>query len=154
MRLPLAALTALAALCCATSPLVAQQQPQIVGDLAPLSPRTLTPEELRQLIPGAKMSRVSQRGNTNRWTNEPDGSFVISTDNRNTSGVSVMAQRSNTAPGKWHISDDGRYCVLIEWKSVDTEEWCRYLIQTTDGYYAAKSDKTSTEKVYKLEINK
>ncbi|MEO6320839.1 MAG: hypothetical protein ABIR56_09165 [Polaromonas sp.] len=74
-------------------------------------------------------------------------SFVVSSDNRATSG------RNSTAPGKWHLSDDGRYCIVIEWKTVETEEWCRLVIKTADGYYTAKSDKTGAEKVYKLDIS-
>ena len=44
--------------------------------------------------------------------------------------------------------------LLIEWKGVPTEEWCRYILQTSDGYYAARSDSVGTERVYKLEIKK
>ncbi|RZL89204.1 MAG: hypothetical protein EOP82_20480 [Variovorax sp.] len=77
----------------------------------------------------------------------------MSSDNRGASAVGASG-RATTAPGKWHISDDGRYCVLIEWKGVPTEEWCRYILQTTDGYYAVRSDSVGTERVYKLEIKK
>jgi hypothetical protein len=59
-----------------------------------------------------------------------------------------------TARGKWHISEDGRYCVLIEWKVNPTEEWCRYIVKAGAEYYATRSDKTGTEKVYKLSISK
>ena len=146
-------LAVLAAAVLVASP-VRAQQPELLGDLAPLSPKKLSRDDLQQLLPGAEMSRISQRGNTNRWTNDADGTFVISNDKKNASGVSLMAQRGATRPGKWHISDDGRYGVLIEWKNVDTEEWCRYIFQTTGGYYATKSDAMPTEKVYKLEIKK
>jgi len=43
---------------------------------------------------------------------------------------------------------------LIEWKKNPTEERCRYLLKAGDDYYATKSDKIGTEKVYKLEISK
>jgi hypothetical protein len=29
--------------------------------------------------------------------------------------------------------------VLIEWKGVPTEEWCRYILQTADSQYAVRS---------------
>ena len=44
--------------------------------------------------------------------------------------------------------------MLIEWKGVPTEEWCRYILRTTDGHYAVRSESVGTERVYKLEIKK
>ncbi|MEO5658792.1 MAG: DUF995 domain-containing protein [Polaromonas sp.] len=122
------------------------QPAQVVRDLESRQPITLSKDELQQLLPGATMRRMSAKGNTQSWSNDASGSFVVSSDNRATSG------RNSTAQGKWHLSDDGRYCIMIEWKSVDTEEWCRFVIKTTDGYYATKSDKIGTEKVFKLDI--
>lgn len=123
------------------------QAPAVLRDLDAAGRVTLSKEELGQLLPGATMSRVSAKGNTHFWKNDSDGTFVISSDNRD------RGKGSSTARGKWNISDDGRYCVLIEWKTVETEEWCRYIIRTGSDYYGAKSDKTGTEKVYKLEIS-
>ncbi len=124
------------------------QAPTLVRDLDAAGRVTLSKEELGQLLPGATMSRVNAKGNSHHWKNDADGSFVISTDNLD------RGKRATTARGKWNISDDGRYCVLIEWKTVETEEWCRYIIRAGSDYYGAKSDKTGTEKVYKLEISK
>ncbi len=107
----------------------------------------LSKEELQQLLPGAGMARMTTRGNLHLWKNESGGSFVVSSDNRATS------QPQSTAQGKWHISDDGRYCVLMEWRS-GPEEWCRYLVKAGKTYYSVKSDKVMTEKVFKLEISK
>ena len=123
------------------------QQAQVLRDLASMQPSTLSKDELQQLLPGAGIRRVSAKGNTQSWSNDAGGSFVVSSDNRASNG------RNSTAPGKWHLSDDGRYCIVIEWKTVETEEWCRLVIKTTDGYYTAKSDKTGAEKVYKLDIS-
>ncbi len=109
---------------------------------------TLTAEELKQLLPNAKMSRTVARGDTHRWKNESSGTFIVSSDNKANGGHPASTS------GKWHIAEDGRYCVLIEWKSVDTEEWCRYIVKSGSDYYATKSDKTGTEKVYKLSISK
>lgn len=127
------------------------EAPKVFRDLADKNPQKLSLDELQKLLPGAKMSRLTNSGNTNRWTNDADGTFIISSDNRNSVGA-YGSGANTTAPGKWHISEDGRYCVLIEWKRVDTEEWCRYIYQTSLGYYATKSDKTGTERVYKLDI--
>ncbi|MBP6776368.1 MAG: hypothetical protein KA151_03840 [Piscinibacter sp.] len=121
---------------------------EVLRDLDAQGRVTLSKDELDQLLPGAKMSRTSARGNTNIWSNEPGGSFVVSSDNRDRGGMPT------TARGKWHISEDGRYCVLIEWKVNPTEEWCRYIVKAGAEYYATRSDKTGTEKVYKLSISK
>jgi len=120
---------------------------EVLRDLDAQGRVTLTKDELNQLLPNAKMSRTTAKGNTNFWSNDPSGSFVISSDNKDRGGA------HSTARGKWHISDDGRYCVLIEWKSVPTEEWCRYIVKSGAEYYATRSDKTGTEKVYKLSIS-
>jgi hypothetical protein len=120
----------------------------VLRDLDAQGKVTLTKDELSQLLPNANMSRVSARGNKHLWKNDSSGNFIVSSDN--------MAQggRNTTAPGKWHISEDGRYCVLIEWKGAETKEWCRYIVKAGSDYYATKSDKTATEKVHKLEISK
>jgi hypothetical protein len=127
------------------------EQPSVLGDIVAQHAKKLSKEELEKLLPGAKMSRKARTGSTNIWTNEPSGTFVVSTDNRGRIGSSSVVG-SSTAPGKWHISPDGRYCVTIEWKRVPTEDWCRYVFQTADGYYTSKSDKNRGEKVYRVEI--
>ena len=131
----------------------AHAQDMVLRDLESKSPRKLSKDEATALLTGAKMSRTSGRGNVHHWSNDTGGSFVVSSDNRGAGAVGASG-RPTTAPGKWHISDDGRYCVFIEWRGVPTEEWCRFILQTTDGYYAVRSDSVGTERVYKLEINK
>ena len=130
------------------SMLAVGQQVVVLRDLDAQGRVTLSKEELSQLLPNAKMSRFTAKGNTQFWKNDSDGSFIISSDNRDRQG------RNSTAQGKWHISEDGRYCVLIEWKVVPTEEWCRYIVKAGADYYATKSEMTGTEKVYKLVISK
>lgn len=128
--------------------LASGQTATVMRDLDALGRVTLTKDELTQLLPNASMRRVSGAGNSQSWKNDPGGTFVVSSDNRSTNS------RNSTAPGKWHISDDGRYCVLMEWKRAATEEWCRYILKAGNDYYATKSEKIETEKVYKLEISK
>jgi hypothetical protein len=122
--------------------------PVLLRDLDAAGRVTLTKDELTALLPGASMGRISVRGFAQFWKNDPDGTFIIS------NAAKLGAKANNTTQGKWHISDDGRYCVLIEWRGVDTEEWCRYIIRSADSYYATKSDKVGTEKVFKLDISK
>jgi len=132
----------------------AQDEPQtVLRDLESKSPKKLSKEEVTALMTGAKMSRISGRGNVHNWSNDTDGSFVVSSDNRGAGAVRASG-RPTTSSGKWHISDDGRYCVLIEWKGVPTEEWCRFILQTSDGYYSVRSDSVGTERAHKLEIKK
>jgi hypothetical protein len=130
------------------STLAQAQEVAVLRDLDAQGRVTLSKEELTQLLPGAKMSRLTTGGNTHLWKNDTDGSFVVSSDNRDTAGA------NSTARGKWHISDDGRYCVLIEWRRNPTEEWCRYVVKAGADYYVTKSDKNATERVYKLAISK
>lgn len=124
------------------------QDASVLRDLDAQGRVTLSRDELNQLLPGAKMSRVTAKGGTHIWKNDAGGSFVISSDNRDRGG------RNTTAQGKWHIAEDGRYCVLIEWNVNPTEEWCRYIVKAGADYYAVKTDKTATEKVYKFVISK
>jgi hypothetical protein len=122
--------------------------PAVVRDLQSLSPVTLTKAELQQLLPGAKMARVSANGSNQSWSNDSDGTMIVHSDNR------MFSSGRTTTSSKWHISDDGRYCVLIPWKRVATEEWCRFVIKTSSGYFLAKSASLGDEKVFKFDIDK
>lgn len=148
-RLPRCVLSALPVMAMSVAMPTTAQEATVLRDLDVVGRVTLTKDELTALLPGAKMSRTSGKGNTHFWKNDTDGSFIISSDNRDKVG-----SRPTTAQGKWNISDDGRYCVLIEWKVNPAEEWCRYIVKSGDSYYGTKSDKTATEKIYKLVISK
>jgi hypothetical protein len=132
-------------------PSLAAEPAAVLGDLDALHPQKLSKEQLDQLLPGARMSRVTSAGSTHFWTNEPGGAFMISTDNRSRAATSTMVQ-STSSPGTWHISPEGKYCVTIEWKRVPTEDWCRYVFKTDDGYYFSRSDQNRAEKVYRYEV--
>lgn len=138
---------ALASLMSLLSVSQAQTPPQLLRDLDGQRV-TLTKEELQQLMPNATISRVASTGNTHRWRNDADGTFIASSDGAGPN------RKAGTSPGKWHISDDGRYCVLIEWKATATEEWCRFIIRSGNAYYMGRSDKSETERVFALGISK
>jgi Protein of unknown function (DUF995) len=138
LKLPRIALSSLTLF----STLAFGQAATVLRDLDSQGRATLTKEDLGQLLPNASMSRINADGNAQFWKNDPGGTFTISSG------------QSTTAQGKWHVSDDGRYCVLIEWKRAPTEEWCRYIVKAGGAYYATRSDKTGTERVYRLEISK
>ena len=124
----------------------------LFGDLDPLHPQKLTKEQAEQLLTGAKMTRVTPAGSTHLWTNEPGGAFIISTDNRGRVATSTLVQSTSTS-GNWHISPEGKYCVTIEWKKLPTEDWCRYVFKTDDGYYFSRTDQNRAEKVFRYEVN-
>ena len=140
-----------AVFCIATA--ASAEGPAVLGDLDPLQPEKLSKEQLEQLLPGAKMKRVTQGGSTHFWTNETDGTFVVSTDNRGTRGGTALTVGTTSAPGKWHVSPDGRYCVTIEWRKNPTEDWCRYVFKTSSGYFGSKSEQDRSAKVYQITIN-
>lgn len=142
-----------AALFCAVAPSIAGEPVALLGDLDPLHPQKLGKEQLEELLTGARMSRVTPAGSTHNWTNEPGGAFYISTDNRSRTATSAIVQ-SSSAPGTWHISPDGKYCITIEWKKAPTEDWCRFVFKTDDGYYFSRSDHNRSEKVFRYEVSR
>jgi hypothetical protein len=90
----------------------------------------LSAEELKQLMPGAKVVSRTQAGSTRTWTNGADGTFVASTDGRGFSGKTNYA----TAQGTWRVADNGRLCVKINW-TVSADDWCRVMFKVGDKYY-------------------
>lgn len=77
--------------------------PLLLDDLKSQNGVRLTVDELRVLMPGAKVvSRVETAGSTRYWTNELDGKFVASSDNR--SGMGGMSGNT-TAQGTWSVAD-------------------------------------------------
>ena len=91
----------------------------------------LSAEELKQLMPGAKVISRTQAGSTRRWENNPDGTFVASSDGR---GVAGGRNAYGTAAGTWRVGDKGRLCVKINW-NVTPEDWCRVMFKVGDKYY-------------------
>lgn len=89
-------------------------------------------EELLSFLPGTKVTHMSETGSSRTWTNEPDGKFVISSDNKKYG--SVMGTQSATARGTWMVNDTGRYCVDTDWKRVN-EKWCAYILKGPDGAF-------------------
>ncbi|MDQ2963055.1 MAG: DUF995 domain-containing protein [Pseudomonadota bacterium] len=88
-------------------------------------------EELKQLMPGAKVVSHTQAGSTRRWTNTADGTFIASSDGRGSHGG---RNAYGSAPGTWRVTDNGRLCVTIKW-NVSPDDWCRYMFRLGDKYY-------------------
>ena len=102
---------------------VAGAQALTFADLKAKNATQLTADELRELMPGAKVVSRTPTGSTRRWQNKPDGTFSASSDGRGSSG------------GTWRVRDNGTLCVTIQWpKSPD--DWCHYIYKTGGKYYA------------------
>lgn len=129
-------------------PLVATSQAGLMlNDLKAQNAIQLTIDEMRQLLPDANMSRRTNGGSTHRWTNEPGGQMIVSTDGAGTN------RRGSTGKGTWHIGDNGTYCVTIEWNR-STDNWCRYLFRLGDKYYGVSSVANGTASAMGFEISK
>lgn len=109
--------------------------------------KELTADDLNQLMPGAQVTYHPTNGSTQRWTNETDGKFVASTDNRAGSG------KTSTAQGTWHVAANGTYCVTLEWRSKPVS-WCRHILKAGDKYYGVKALSDGTTPAYEFEFSK
>lgn len=111
------------------------------GQVAPLSDVKakggvqLTADELKQLMPGAKVVNMTAAGSTRRWTNNLDGTLVASTDGR---GFTGGKSAPGSGEGTWRLADNGTYCVNIKWPVMQPEQWCSYMFKAGDKYYAAR----------------
>lgn len=92
----------------------------------------LSADELKQLMPGAKVVSLTNAGSTRNWENNPNGTFVASSDAKGTSGGRARPSSGN---GTWKVSDKGAFCVTIQWSGMTAEEWCRYIFKANDKYY-------------------
>jgi hypothetical protein len=101
----------------------------------------LSKDELLQLMPGQKVMHVSKAGNTRHWTNEADGSLFASW----APIITGSGKFGGSAKGTWNISEDGRYCVKIDWQR-SPEKWCRFIFRTGSDYTMAASDDPTVER--------
>lgn len=94
----------------------------------------LSKEELQQLIPGSHASNTRSDGYLQRWTNDPSGKLIVSV-------ISPPGQQhtSQTAQGTWRISDDGQYCVQIQWR-MQPVSWCAAVQKAADGKFSLVGD--------------
>ena len=96
-------LLALTAVACTTA---LAQAPAVLRDLDAARRVTLSKEELGQLLPGASMSRVSAKGNTHFWTNDSDGTFVISSEPLAKLPRCELLRRSIRSPGAIFVASE------------------------------------------------
>ena len=127
--------------------LSAQAGALLLNDLKAQNAIQLSVDEMKQLMPGAKVVNHTEIGNTRSWTNEPGGKFVASSDNRATNSFPSNAQ------GTWHVADNGTYCVTLEWRTL-SENWCRYIFRLGGKYYGVSSTSSGTTKASEFEFSK
>jgi hypothetical protein len=99
----------------------------------------MTREELLSFLPGTKTTHVvASSGSLRYWTNEPDGKFVASSSNKKYG--SALGTQSAKASGTWRVSDEGEYCIDIDWKRLQ-EKWCAYVLKgPANTYYLNVAD--------------
>lgn len=110
------------------------------GDLFDKGKR-LSVDEIKTLV--AKDVEVEQingsTGGIRRWKNNADGKFVASRI-----AATGGSGRSITGTGEWKLTDNGQYCVAIEWRPLRTgpeqESWCRTLWKYEDAIFLAPLD--------------
>ncbi|HUH92407.1 MAG TPA: DUF995 domain-containing protein [Casimicrobiaceae bacterium] len=92
-------------------------------------------QELRELMPEAKVVSRTAAGSTRRWQNRPDGTFAATSDGRGQSGG---RNSYATAEGTWRVTDEGKLCVKIPWPR-SPDDWCRYIFRLDGKYYGVGS---------------
>jgi hypothetical protein len=97
--------------------------------------------------PGPSITRAGRDNSSLKWTQESDGTFFVSSDNR-TAGKGIVQ-----AKGTWRVDDEGQWCIVIKWNTIPDDSWCNPVYTTSDGYYAAWRD-APTAQVRKYDIVK
>ncbi len=130
-------------------PIAAQAESLLLNDLKSQNGVQLTADELKQLMPNAKVVSHQREGSTRHWTNEPDGKFVASSDVRR----DMSKAKNTTAQGTWHVADNGTYCVTIDWRT-RPENWCRYIFKVGEKYYGVKNVSDGAAVAHEFEFSK
>jgi len=131
-------------------PLIVQAGELTLNDIKSQNPVQLSADDLKQLMPNAKVVSYTPAGSARLWKNEPDGKFVASSDVRRDPNRSGKASQGQ---GTWHVGDNGTYCVTIEWPR-RSENWCRYIFKAGDKYYGVKTVADGTVTAYEFEFSK
>ena len=136
-------------------PMAAQAESLLLNDLKSRNGVQLSADELKQLMPNAKVVSYYVEGGTSirRWTNEPGGKFVASSDLGRDVGMMMRGGSRNTAQGTWHVGDNGTYCVTLDWRN-RSENWCRYIFKVGGKYYGVKTVNDGATVAHEFEFSK
>ena len=134
-------------------PMGAQAQGLLLNDIKAQNGVQLSADDLKQLMPNAKVVSYYREGgmSTRRWTNEPDGKFVASSDIGRDIGLKMRG--TATAQGTWHVGDNGTYCVTIDWRQ-RSENWCRYIFKVGEKYYGVRTVNDGATVAHEFEFSK
>ncbi len=130
-------------------PLAVQAKALLLNDVKAQNGVQLSVDELKALMPSAKVVSRTEAGHTRHWTNEPDGKFIASTDN-----LGPRGRRTAKAQGTWHVGDNGTYCVTLEWHFGASENWCDYMFKAGEKYYGVRTISNGATKAYEFEFSK
>ena len=98
----------------------------------------MTREELMSFLPGTKVTHFNAGGSERHWTNEPDGKLYANTNNKSLGSYTGLQSAGHW--GTWKVSDEGKYCIDIDWKTIG-EKWCATILKGEgDTYYLGKVD--------------
>ena len=112
------------------------------GDLKAQNAQQVSGAELQAMLPGAHVVNRTSGGSVRNWTNNPDGTFIASSDGRGTSGSGRYTP--STGRGTWRIDDQGRLCVTIQWPR-NPDDWCRMIYKAGGKYYGVgRTDDSAT----------
>jgi hypothetical protein len=120
-------------------------EPMSLKEVTAANGTPLTVDELKQLLPGARVTSRNPSGSTHYWQNNPDGKFVASTDARGKGG------RGAQVPGSWRIGDDGTYCLKIDWPR-EPDNSCRYLFKVGNKYFGIGSQQDVNALIHEFEF--
>ncbi len=101
-------------------------------------------DEIRALILNdVEVEQINgSTGGIRRWKNNADGKFVAS--RVAATGSASRTARPVTGSGEWKLTDNGQYCVQIEWRpnggGAEQENWCRTLWKYEDAIFLAPPD--------------
>ena len=109
------------------------------GDLFDKGKKVGADEIKALIVVDAEVEQINgSTGGIRRWKNNSDGKFVAS----RTAATGVG--RPVTGQGEWKLTDNGQYCVQIEWRlfngGTDQENWCRTLWKYEDAIFLAPSE--------------
>ena len=111
---------------------VAYAQVLTLADVKTKNAVQLSTDDLKQLMPSAKVVSRTNTGSTRNWENTANGTLVASSDGK---GFTQGSTRPGSGNGTWRVADKGTYCVTIQWSVRTSEEWCRYIFKDGDKYY-------------------
>lgn len=134
-------------------PLTVQADDLLLNDIKAQNGIQLSADDLKQLMPNAKVVSHHKEGSTRRWTNEPDGKFVASTDIARDVGLMIKGGAAKNGQGTWHVGDNGTYCVTIDWQK-RSENWCRYIFKVGEKFYGVKTVNDGATIAHEFEFSK